>query len=105
MRGFSRCLAVLPAVLTVGLSTAALADQVVEDSVRVIGLQPSQRPEWAPRITTVERTPEWYQRALTGIEPPYPASLRFLEDVGNWHEPFIRSGMTGPYDIRGWHSQ
>lgn len=42
-------------------------------------------------------------RALTGVEPPYPASLRFLEDQGAWHTPFIHPGMTGPYDIRRWH--
>lgn len=42
-------------------------------------------------------------RALTGGEPPYPASLRFLEDQGAWHTPFTHPGMTGPYDIRRWH--
>jgi len=105
MQGFGRCIAMLAAVSTVGVSTTALAEQVVEGSVHVVGLQPSQRPDWAPRVTEVVRSSGWYQRALTGIEPPYPASLRFLEDVGNWHQPFIRPGMTGPYDIRGWHSQ
>ncbi len=105
MRGFQRCLAVLATVSAAGLATAAPADQPADEPVRVIGLEPSVRPDWAPRVTTIERTPGWFERALSGIEPPYPASLRFLEDVGNWHEPFIRPGMTGPYDIRGWHSQ
>ena len=41
---------------------------------------------------------------MHGIEPPYPESLRFLNDQGGWYTPFIAPGMTGPYDIRGWHS-
>ena len=27
----------------------------------------------------------------------------FLEDQGNWYTPFNHPGMTGRYDIRGWH--
>jgi hypothetical protein len=37
------------------------------------------------------------------VSQPYPASLRFLEDQGNWYTPFNRPGMLPPYDIRGWH--
>lgn len=71
----------------------------------IAGLEPSQRPEGAPAIREVQRDAEWYRRALTGISQPYPASLRFLEDQGNWYTPFNRPGMTGPYDIRGWHAR
>ena len=71
----------------------------------IAGLQPSHRPEGAPVIREVHREPGWYARALTGISQPYPASLRFLEDQGNWYTPFNRPGMTGRYDIRGWHAQ
>jgi hypothetical protein len=49
------------------------------------------------------RTPAWYAQALTGISQPFPYSLRFLEDQGNWYTPFNRPGMPGRYDIRGWH--
>ena len=69
----------------------------------IAGEHPDRRPEKAPVITQVTRDSAWYQRALTGISPPYPASLRFLEDQGNWYTPFIHPGMTGRYDIRGWH--
>lgn len=76
-----------------------------DGGVAVAGLAPSQRPEGAPVIREVIREPGWYTRALTGISQPYPASLRFLEDQGNWYTPFNRPGMTGRYDIRGWHGR
>lgn len=71
----------------------------------IAGVQPSQRPQGAPVIKTVERTPDWYKHALTGVSKPYPSSLQFLENQGNWHTPFNHPGMHGRYDIRGWHSQ
>ncbi len=46
---------------------------------------------------------DWYREALTGVERPYPYSLKFLEDQGAWYTPFNRPGMTGRYDIRHWH--
>ena len=72
----------------------------------IAGVKPHQRPENAPTITQAPtKDGEWYANALHGVAPPYPASLRFLEDQQNWFTPFTRSGMTGPYDIRGWHSE
>ena len=71
----------------------------------IAGVDPSQRPAGAPQILNVDRTGAWYQSALHGVTRPYPNSLRFLEDQGNWHTPFNRPGMTGRYDIRGWHGQ
>ena len=81
-------------------ATAGIADEVY-----IAGTAPSHRPDNAPVITRLVHDAEWYARALTGVEPPYPASLRFLEDQGNWYQPFIRPGMPGPYDLRNWHSQ
>lgn len=69
----------------------------------VSGVQPHRRPAGAPVVTTADKDAQWYRQALFGVEPPYPASLSFLEDQGAWHTPFTRPGMTGPYDIRGWH--
>ncbi|UCD69211.1 MAG: hypothetical protein JSW48_03740 [Betaproteobacteria bacterium] len=69
------------------------------------GLTPWQRPEGAPVITSVDHGSDWFRYSLTGISRPYPASLRFLDDQGNWHTPFNRPGMTGRYDIRGWHQR
>ena len=71
----------------------------------IAGTQPSQRPQSAPVLNSVHKDAAWYNRSLTGISQPYPHSLRFLEDQGNWHTPFNHPGMTPPYDIRGWHAR
>jgi hypothetical protein len=71
----------------------------------IAGTQPSERPAGAPTVTEVQRPKGWYARALTGISQPYPPSLRFLEDQGDWYTPFIRPGMHGRYDIRGWYTR
>jgi hypothetical protein len=41
---------------------------------------------------------------LHGVSSPIPESLKFLNDQGAWFNPFTRPGMTGPYDLRGWHT-
>ena len=69
----------------------------------IAGTNPSQRPVGAPEITEVDHPGSWYTTALHGVSQPYPRSLRFLEDQGNWYTPFNRPGMPGWYDIRGWH--
>lgn len=74
-----------------------------ENGFPIAGLNPSERPAGAPEILTVVRSPQWFRDALTGVTQPYPKSLGFLEDQGNWYTPFIEPGMTGPYDIRNWH--
>ena len=71
----------------------------------VAGVQPEQRPAGAPVIQQVQKNGAWYARALTGLQPPYPASMRFLEDQGNWFTPFSHPGMTGRYDLRKWYRQ
>jgi len=71
----------------------------------VAGVKPGQRPENAPVISEVSHDSAWFQKALTGIERPYPYSLKFLDDQGAWYTPFNRPGMTGPYDVRGWHTR
>jgi hypothetical protein len=76
-----------------------------ESAYPIAGLQPSERPQGAPVIQEVQKEPGWYSRALTGISKPYPNSLRFLEDQGNWYTPFNHPGMHGRYDIRGWYRQ
>jgi hypothetical protein len=99
-RRYNRAALVLGAlVLALGAAIPARAE------FPMAGVDPSQRPQGAPRISEVVRGPDWYARALTGISQPYPASLRFLEDQGNWYTPFIHPGMPGRYDLRGWHSQ
>ena len=85
------------------LPLSLLADETA--SYPVAGMAPDQRPRDAPVITEATRNDDWYQTALHGVEPPYPSSLKFLEDQGNWYTPFTRSGMEGRYDIRGWHTE
>lgn len=80
-----------------GVFTPVLADYPVA------GVKPYERPLGAPTITQVNKDGAWYTQALQGVEKPYPNSLRFLEDQGNWYTPFNRPGMTAPYDIRHWH--
>ncbi|MES9868337.1 MAG: hypothetical protein ABW082_00235 [Sedimenticola sp.] len=69
----------------------------------IAGLEPSQRPAGAPVIEWVRHDKAWYQKALTGVQQPYPRSLYFLDNQGDWYTPFNHPGMTGPYDLRGWH--
>jgi hypothetical protein len=79
------------------------AGPVLAEGAMVAGLTPSERPAGAPIVTEMPKDAAWYEQALTGVEAPYPASLRFLEDQGAWFSPFLHPGMTGPYDIRHWH--
>ena len=88
------------AVLTTLLGTSSLA---LAAEVPIAGVKPYERPAGAPVLTTYNKTGAWYGQALTGVTQPYPSSLHFLENQGPWYTPFTRPGMTGPYDIRGWH--
>jgi len=87
--------------IILGPSGLALAG----DAYPIAGVKPSERPLGAPVIQTVQKDSAWYTAALTGISQPYPNSLKFLEDQGNWYTPFNRPGMPGRYDIRGWYRQ
>ena len=84
--------------LACGASAPALSEPFVA------GTTPNRRPEGAPAISKFERSEAWCATATTGVAQPLPASLKFLDDQGGWFNPFIRPGMTGPYDIRGWHA-
>jgi len=96
---------------TLGLAIAGpflfgVATEVAANGdVFISGLAPDRRPANAPVITEVFKDQAWYARALTGVTWPYPNSLRFLDNQGNWYTPFNRPGMTGLYDIRGWHQR
>lgn len=88
------------AVLLVALAApvAAIADPFIG------GTTPDHRPAGAPVEQALVKSPQWYAAALTGVSKPYPSSLNFLDDQGRWFNPFTHPGMTGPYDIRGWHA-
>lgn len=87
-------------VIALGLVTSAAAEPVFF----IAGMAPSERPAGAPVIDTFSQTPEWRSLALHGVIEPVPQSLSWLEDQGAWFTPFIHPGMTGPYDLRGWHA-
>ena len=59
-------------------SMSAAASQADEF---IAGIEPWQRPANAPVITVFAKDGAWYGKALTGVEQPYPASLRFLEET------------------------
>lgn len=82
---------------------AAEAVGVGEYMPPVAGTQPSARPADAPVVDEVVKDESWYKVAETGLQAPFPSSFGFLVFQENWYNPFIHPGMTGPYDIRGWH--
>lgn len=71
----------------------------------IAGLAPFERPEGAPVVTEFRLSPEWRTNALQGVSAPIPPTLKFLDDQGAWYSPFIQPGMSGRYDIRGWHAK
>ncbi len=86
-----------------------VAEEIVSEqekkyrSYPIAGLVPGRRPAEAPDLHEMKKGDDWYARALTGVEQPYPESLRFLEDQGAWYTPFTHPGMTRKYDLRGWY--
>lgn len=91
------------AVHLVALGCVSIFMMNQANAAEIAGLKPNMRPEQAPVVAKVNKDSSWYTKALTGVIPPYPPSLKFIEDQGNWFNPFIRPGMVGRYDIRGWH--
>ncbi len=90
--------------LAMGLTCVASAGGwAMADPLYIAGTAPDARPALAPVQSGYVKAASWYCRATTGIERPFPASLRFLEDQEGWYSPFIVAGMTGRYDIRNWH--
>lgn len=88
------------------IHTGSAATNQTAEGYPIAGTAPQQRPANAPTVPPVtNRSKEWYQKALTGVSEPYPPSLNFLDNQGNWYTPFTRPGMVGPYDIRRWHSK
>jgi hypothetical protein len=93
----------LAAVIGLVLQGAALSTSAASaGAYPVAGLTPYQRPANAP-VLVANRALDG-KTALHGVSSPTPDSLKFLGDQGAWFTPFIHPGMTGPYDLRGWHS-
>ncbi|HEC07197.1 MAG TPA: hypothetical protein ENJ12_10105 [Thiolapillus brandeum] len=93
---------IIPITLS-GLFVLSTAATGADPAYPIAGTAPYQRPAGAPVIEWVQHDRAWFEHALTGIQRPYPRSLYFLDNQGNWYTPFTRPGMTPPYDLRGWH--
>ncbi|MBK6972383.1 MAG: hypothetical protein IPJ21_04635 [Sterolibacteriaceae bacterium] len=74
------------------------------DAVVIGGARPAERPADAPvmRASDHDRSEA---RQMRGVVAPYPKSLRFVANHGGWFTPFTEPGMTGRYDLRGYHNR
>ncbi|HMZ01010.1 MAG TPA: hypothetical protein PLW24_20690 [Burkholderiaceae bacterium] len=88
-------------VLAAGLSGAPVLAQSLDLSVA--GLQPDRRPEAAPRQVAPTADAALKQRRLQGVEQPWPGNVERIAEQGAWFSPMFAPGMTGRYDLRGWH--
>lgn len=100
MRKVTYLMAVATLLLNPQFSLIATADESAPEFIA--GVDPSRRPDGAPIVQAPVRDHDWYRKALTGVVPPYPISLSFLENQGNWFSPFNHPGMPGRYNIRNW---
>ncbi|MCW2237714.1 hypothetical protein [Azospirillum canadense] len=89
--------------LAADTSANTAANDAAQAPTFVAGTVPSVRRTDAPTLAAVAKDARWYQKALSGVDSPYPTSLKFLDDQGNWYTPFTQPGMTGRYDLRRWH--
>lgn len=81
-----------------------LGTQAFSDENFISGLKPNQRPASAPRVTESPRLDA--KKVLHGIPGEIPESLqKTIDSQGGWFTPLIKPGMTGPYDIREYHSK
>ena len=90
-------------ICMIAVRGATLASEAAEQSPYIAGVAPDHRRTDVPTI--MEAPPFDEKHAFRGIEQPYPASLSVFKDQGAWYTPFTLPGMTGNYDIRGYHRQ
>lgn len=69
----------------------------------VAGLTPDRRPEAAPTEAALTADAALRQRRLAGISRPWPGQIERVAEQGRWYSPMFLAGMTGLYDLRGWH--
>lgn len=74
------------------------------EAVAIAGVRPYERPAGAPAMRASDRDRS-DERQFRGVVAPYPATLRFVANHGGWFTPFTEPGMTGRYDLRGYHNQ
>lgn len=93
------------ALFAFSIAGAAAEPQQAGAGGYVAGLAPHQRPAGAPVIKEFARSDAWRKAALTGVDEPLPAGLKFLDSQGAWYSPFVHPGMPGYYDLRQWHAK
>lgn len=71
----------------------------------IAGLQPDRRPEQAPRKQARTVDDKLIARWMSGVSQPWPGNVEQIARNGDWWVPLRHPGMTGPYDIRGWHAR
>lgn len=69
----------------------------------IAGLKPYERPANAPHVADVPMPEAQVKADLRGVSEPFPGNVATIVATGHWFVPMRRPGMTGPYDIRGWH--
>lgn len=82
---------------------AMLPLQAVAGQTAIAGLAPDRRPAQAPTVSSAPVSPALKAQRLHGVVPPWPANVEHMAEQGHWYSPFFHPGMTGPYDLRGWH--
>ena len=91
-------------LLSLGVSAGFSPQAKADTPAFIAGTDPGARPEGAPVVQQFRPDAAWQERALHGLEEPIPPSiLGWLDDQGAWFSPFVKPGMTGPYDLRHWH--
>lgn len=97
---------VVTSAVLIGIGLAASSLSAAElGGTYVAGTMPDRRPPMAPVVVDVNKDNAWFQKALKGVEAPYPASVQaMVSNQGNWYTPFTIAGMVGHYDIRKWHT-
>uniref|UniRef100_UPI00333F1485 hypothetical protein n=1 Tax=Castellaniella defragrans TaxID=75697 RepID=UPI00333F1485 len=104
-------LAMSVCLIAAGMATAAAQAPAVEAAAAaspdsdppmyIAGTAPDHR---RTDIPVIKEAPVLDKKiAFHGIDEPYPASLRVFDSQGAWYTPFTHPGMTGVYDLRGYH--
>lgn len=102
MRRFSFLLAIA-FCLPIAAAAQQAAPLAQAAAVFVAGLHPYQRPEGAPIVKEEPLPEDKLKTYLHGVSTPVPGNVELITATGNWFVPMRYHGMTGLYDIRGWH--
>ena len=100
----SGLIVMVPMLVIAGGLAPVCAQPVPPTTTEVAGLQPDRRPAQAPRLSASAPDAATIQRRLKGVEAPWPGNVGRIAAQGAWYSPMFAPGMTGRYDLRGWHA-